>query len=259
MIAMKGLTKGPILLVVAAVLGAPGGQWFSGHKSKAEIERMTPEQRVQEYCREYVRHGWADSDYVKLVESYIFRDPLTSAPHLTSVIDAYEPADRRLGGKERRERCYAVTELVPEVDANVVRLKASTEGREVIAAIRRLAQRLRAAHFDSSAEDDRRRVEYQMVIESLKELEGTNFCDEAVRNTLKLRYKVSLSQRDMLEFADYLISQDPGYPAWSERELYKDWNELNEAGYRRQYVILKNIEPFYKAYLEFIGKAKPSR
>jgi hypothetical protein len=74
MIAMKGLTEGPILLVVGAVLSAPGGQWFGGHKSKAEVERMTPEQRVQEYCREYVRRDWAWFDYGELVESYIFRD-----------------------------------------------------------------------------------------------------------------------------------------------------------------------------------------
>jgi hypothetical protein len=72
--AMKRMAVCPLALMASVVLAALPGQWFSRHKSKAEVERMTPEQRVQEYCREYVRRDWAWFDYGELVESYIFRD-----------------------------------------------------------------------------------------------------------------------------------------------------------------------------------------
>jgi hypothetical protein len=42
-------------------------QFSMRHKSEAEIARMTPEQRVEEYCLEYLRHAIVDSDYGDLL------------------------------------------------------------------------------------------------------------------------------------------------------------------------------------------------
>jgi len=43
---------------------------------KGEIARMTPEQRAEEYCREYGRHGYSDSEYLDLLGHYIDRNGL---------------------------------------------------------------------------------------------------------------------------------------------------------------------------------------
>ena len=54
-----------------------------------------------------------------------------------------------------------------------------------------------------------------------------------------------------------MISQDPYYPSWSDREEYKDLTQHNEAGNPIWYVIMKKPERFYNAYFEY--KAKRAR
>jgi len=80
--------------------------------------------------------------------------------------------------------------------------------------------------------------------------------DISIKDTLELKYKIRLSRREMLGFVEYLISKDPAYPNWSQTEWYKDWSDVNEHGVPQQYIIVKNIEPFYKAYLEYKAKNK---
>jgi hypothetical protein len=229
---------------------------FSGHKSEAEIARMTPEQHVKEHCREYVRHGLVDSDYGDLIERYLYRDGLKAVPYLAMIIDEYDPTRAIAKSHEMAQRAYACTTFLPQLDANVVRLRASVEGKKVIEAMRKLLERMRAAHFDTDEIYDRRNT-YEILVAGLKEVEGINYCDEAIRSTLKLRYHISLSDKELLDFTNHLMSKDPYYPSWSDREEYKDLTQRNEAGNPIWYVIMKKPERFYEAYLQY--KAKSAR
>ncbi|HXG65630.1 MAG TPA: hypothetical protein VNO70_11020 [Blastocatellia bacterium] len=234
---------------------ALGTQW-SGHKSEAEVSKMTPERRVEEYCREYVRHGLLHSDYRDLIKRYISLDAIRAVAHVAKILDEYDPTRPVGRSREKVERTDDAIALLPQLDANVVRLRASGEGRTAIEVIRRLMEKMRAAHFDTAEPSDYNQSRYKVLVIYLKELEGINGCDRAIQNTLKLRYKISLSDKELLDFVNHLISQDPYYPGWSEREEYKDLTQRNEAGYPLWFVIVKNPEPFYQAYLKYQARDK---
>jgi hypothetical protein len=142
------------------------------------------------------------------------------------------------------------------IDANVMRLRASADGRTAILAMKQLSQNMLAAHFDQDEDNDQNRRRYGLLTATVEELEGIAGCDRAIQNTLRLRYKIQFSEGELLRFVDYLITEDPLYPAWSAREEYKDLTQRNSAGYPIWYLIMKKPEPFYTAYLQFKAKSK---
>ena len=241
---LSGILLGEITTVFCAQFG-------NGHKSETQIARMTPEQRVEEACQEYARHGLADSGYQDLLESYISHDGLKAVAQLAKIVNDYDPT--RPDGAERNLRSEASEGFLGYIDGNVFRLRASDEGRRAIEAMRALLGRMLRAHFDTDDSYDRRN-RYQILVHSLKEIEDNSACDEAIRNTLKLHYKISLSDQELSHFTRYLILQDPNYPSWSEREEFKDMARRNEAGNPIWYVIMKNPERFYNAYVQYKGK-----
>jgi hypothetical protein len=250
---LKSIFSFFVLVIATDVLCAQLG---SGHKSEAEIVRMTVEQHIEEYWRENSRHQWHDN-YQDLIESYISRDGLKAVPCLAKVIDEYDPTRRETRSKRRGDRCGMAGELLGRLDANVVRLRASEIGRAAIGAMRRAVQRMQGAHFDAAASYEYEDNLYQLSLATLRELEGSNDCDGAIKHTLELRYKISLSDKEMLDFVEYMISLAPDYPSWSQREEFKDMNQRNQAGNHIWYLILKTPEPFYKVYLQY--KAKVSQ
>ena len=248
------------LMLLADSPGYFCAQFGSGHKSEAQIARMTPEQRVEEYCRESLRHRHdLDDNYWDLLHTYVSRDGIKAVPQLVKIIDEYNPTQPNSRSRERYDRCDAAWGLLDHLDKNVVRLRGSPseQGRKGIEAMRRLVDRMRAGHFDTATGDEyAKQLRYQATLATVEHMEGINWCDESIRDTLKLRYKISLSDKESLDFTNYMISQDPYYPGWSERELYKDRGDVNETGNPRQYVIVRTAEPFYNAYLHYKAKTK---
>jgi hypothetical protein len=240
----------PLTLILLAFIPQERCPQLFGHKSEAEVARMTPEQRVEESCRHYVRHKFALCDYGDLIEGYVERDGLRAVPYLIKTIDSYDPTRRAARGETRWLRCEHAWMMLDAIDVSVVRLRASDEGRRAIAALKQLAGRMQAAGFDTDAEEHTRWY-YERTVDSIKEMEGLSGADEAIQKTLKLKYKISLSDEKMLDFVNYLIVDDSRYPSQCDREMYKDLADRNEAGNPRQYPIEKNIEVFYKAYLRY--------
>jgi hypothetical protein len=252
-----------MLYVLAAVMigeGVPAfSTGFSKHKSEAEIARMTPQELVEEYCREYIRHRYDVLDaYYQVLQAYIGRDPVKAMHPLALIIDQYDPSTAPGGSKSIGNSADAARELLFHLDQNVIRLRASEEGRQALESIRRLLRRMEAAHFDTADSSEHwTEGRYRLLLTFLKEWEGINECDRAVRNTLKLKHRIELSDQALPGFVTYLIAKDPRYPGWSERENYRDLAQRNDAGYPKQYFILKNPEPFCNAYLEYQARAKP--
>jgi len=221
---------------------------------------MTPERLVDEYCTEYIRHRYDVLDrYRNVLEDYISRDAVNAMLPSARIIDQYDPTTQEGGSKTRGDRADAVWILLLDLDSNFIRLRASEEGRVAIESIRRLVQRMEAAHFDARDEYDYWRHRYNILRDYLQEAEGINYCDEAIRHTLTLKYRKAMSDEALLQFVTYLIAKDSRYPGWSKREQYEDLTQRNEAGNTIGYLIMKNPEPFYNAYLEYQVKFKQHR
>ena len=91
---------------------------------------------------------------------------------------------------------------------------------------------------------------------TLEEITGLNATDEAIQDTLRIKYKIRLGKTALTEFAGFLISSDPTYPSWSERDLIRDYSRINEAGNPAQVFVMKKPDRFYQAYLEFTKRRR---
>ena len=245
------------LALAAQCVSALCAQLGSGHKSEAEIARMTPEQRVEEYCKEYVRHSYWHRAYDDLLEDSIMRDGLNGLPALVRIINEYDPTRREGRSRERNAGSYAAQGLLSMMDHNLVRLRAVDDGRTAVDALSRLCQRMKTAKFDTAEDEGEssRQARYEGTVSALKDLRGISDYDEAIRDSLALRYKIHLSDDDLLSFTNSLMAKDAYYPTWSKTETYKDRTRINKAGYPAQYLIVKDAEPFYKAYLQYKATA----
>ena len=224
------------------------------HKSEAEIVSMTTDQRVQEYCDEYYHHSFWHFDYMALLKKYIHQDGAKILPAVTQIINEFDPTTSKGKTRERDARSYAAEGLLSHVDENIIRLRGSPEGRIAIEAMSRSVQRMLAAHFDTADVNKHEysdRYRYEADRDEVEMMRGLNFYDRAIQDTLRIQYKIKVSDREMLDFVNYLIAQEPGYPSWSTSENYKDLSDRNEAGNPRQYQVLKNSEPLYKAYEKY--------
>jgi hypothetical protein len=256
MLVKRSLRVSGFLILISIGLGVVGlGGQFYHHKSEGDLARMTPEQRAEEYCNEYARHGLYHLEYGELLDRYIFLQPLSVAAQMARIIDAYDPRNKSRS-REKADRAYEACILVTSIDERAIRLRASAEGRTAILAMKQLSQNMLAAHFEKDEDIDQNRRRYELLISWVGEVEGVNYCDQAIENTLRLRYKIQFSEGELIRFVDYLITEDPYYPAWSAREEYKDLTQRNEAGNPIWYLIVKKPEPFYKAYLQFKAKSK---
>jgi hypothetical protein len=241
---------------LALALPQPMGAWAqlsNRHRPDEDIVRMTPDQRVQEYCEEYARHSDGHSKYRHLLADLIMTDGSKAVPALTRFVNEFDPNDRKANNQRRDANCYAAEGLLYQMDQGRVRLRGISEGRIAIDAIKRLAERMKAAHFDREREETEysRPLRYEGTLGGLRSLESINRYDHAIRDTLALRYNIDLSEDDILGFTNSLLSKDPYYPTWSEIELFKDRRKTNEGGYPLQYLIVKDIGLFYQAYLRY--------
>ncbi len=238
-----GQAKSGRLMSALAPLLTPESKKNYKHKSESEIERMTPEERIDEQILEDDNHPlWNSSDdkQSEMIAKYRRLDGAKGLAHLAKLIDSFHPK------RQRSDRSHAAMMMASEIDERVVRLRASSDGREVIKAIERLAARMKDpdSKFESQAEM------------TLKLVSGTNMTDEAIQNSLWLQHRIKLSDQEMLRFTNFLIARDPTYPSWSEQrfERISDANArtVNDLGVAvTQIFVMKNPERFYQAYLTF--------
>jgi hypothetical protein len=73
-----------------------------------------------------------------------------------------------------------------------------------------------------------------------------------------MRYKIKMSDADMLAFSNYLVEHHPEYPSWSTRTSAKDYSRINEAGNPAQVLIMNEPRRYYEAYQAFKAGAKVS-
>jgi hypothetical protein len=155
------------------------------------------------------------------------------------------------------ERLDAASILLLGIDETVVRMRASTEGRTAIAVIKRAIERMRAAGFQNDPDlDYEKQARYESSVDAVQRMEGLNGLDTAIGDTPRIKFKIRLTDQQLLDFVNYLISKDPYYPNGVGKDVYKDFDDLNEAGNPRQYPVVVDNEPFYKAYREYKARTK---
>jgi hypothetical protein len=238
-----GKAKAGRLMSALEPLLTPESRKNYEHKSESEIARMTPEQRIDEQILEDDIHPlWnsRDDTQSEMIPKYRRLDGAKGLPHIARLIDSYHPK------RKRSDRSHAALMMASQIDERVVRLRASAGGREVIAAIERLA--VRSKDPDST---------FQSIAETtLKFVSGANMTDEAIQNSLWLQHRIKLSEQEMLRFTNFLISRDPTYPSWSEQKFERisdaKAREVNDLGVPvTQIFVMKNPQRFYQPYLTF--------
>jgi hypothetical protein len=232
------------------------------HKSEAEIARMTPAQRVDEWVNEEVHHGFdLDDDHSGLIKKYVLRDRLAALPRMIEIMNEYDPTRFREGKGRRGERFDACWLMLSYIDRRAVRLRASEEGRRAMDALERAINRMRAADYGQKDQHEwEQHGRFELALTYLNEAKGINLTDLAIMDTFWVRHKIEMSEQELLTFSNFLVARDPTYPSWSEQDFIKDYTRLNEAGNPFQRNIMKQPERYYEAYLEFkkqIGSVAP--
>lgn len=223
------------------------------HKTESEIARMTPAERVDEFAEEQANHKYDFLDEQgSLIEKYIWRDGLSALPRLIEIMDEYDPtrASGRRGHKG--ERFDAMWMLLADLDNHVVRLRVSEEGRRAAEALERAIRRMRAAGYGRKEQHEwEQHGRFDLAVLSLKGVKGINSTDHAIRETLRLGYKILLSDEEFLALSNFMTAHYPEYPGWSERNFIKDDTRINAVGVPSRALIMKKPERFYEAYSEF--------
>jgi hypothetical protein len=246
-----------LLLIILMAHPALCAQFGSDHKSEEQIARMTPDQRVKEYCREHTQHLFpSHREYVALLTKHLRQDGIKVTPQVIREIEAYDPTRRESAGEQKFRRYEGANFILDVLDVKVFRVRAFEEGRKAIEAIRRSIEQMRVARFDK-AKDEKygMNLRYQLSLSYLEHLEGLSRTDEGIQDTLKHEYGITLSDGELSDFVNYLISQDPYYPGWSEREMRKE-DPRNASS--KWLFLYKNPEQFHQAYMEYkANSAKP--
>jgi hypothetical protein len=83
--------------------------------------------------------------------------------------------------------------------------------------------RMRAAGYGQSDQDDwDRHGRFDSVVDRIKFSKGINSKDRAIKETLRIIYKVNLSEAETLELSNFLTDRYPDYPSWSDLKNYFD-------------------------------------
>jgi hypothetical protein len=232
---------------------AAQAQWYR-HKSEAQIAAMTPAQRVDEYVKESIKHyrNALDDDHADLIQKYVWFDSLKALPRIIEVMDEYDPTTRSGRSKNKDVRFDVARGMLNDLDNNVLRIRASEEGKRAIDALERAIKRMQSAGYGvKKGGFDWHYSALNIAIGDLKSLKGVNGKDHSIQDTFRFRYKEKLSDSELLEFSNYLTEYFSEYPGWSKGKLTKDDTDIAPDGLPYMNIMLEKPERFYEAYLEF--------
>lgn len=218
------------------------------HKSAAVIEAMTPEQRVIEYCTDYVSHGpHLPSEYTKVLDKALFNDGIKVFPSLIKIFDEFEPNTMKFGVDKSYRYYEGAIFILGNMDSLAFRVRNIEGGADVISALQKAIERMRTVRNNKNKYlAEKVGVRLRISENILSGLVGQNLSDECVMYTLKKRYNISLTATEQYEFINYLAAQIPYYPSKGERVYRKKEQEC-------EYV---NADLFHEAYLAYKATKK---
>src|SRR5262245_8682706 len=193
-----------LLLVILMARPAPCAQFGSGHKSEEQIARMTPDQRVEEFCKEHARHTFSfpfHDEYENLLYDYLSKDGLKVTPQVIREIEVYDPTRRDEADQQKFRRYEAAVFILSNFEENLFRVRAFEEGRKAIEALKQMSERLRIAQSRSKEKDEyemgRR---YRLNLLYVKMLAGNCSKDTDIQRTLRIKYNINLTDDELSAF-----------------------------------------------------------
>ena len=227
-------------------------------KSVAELQAMSPRELVDERVKsnpwDSFDSYFAGAEYERSIEELIRKAGIKALPVISEYFESYDHNNR----SECTEVRFAiVSRLASDIDRFDFRLRGTKEGQSAIDSLERALQRIMIAEPGLSFINGSEGRHQPGAFIVLKELKGINGADRHIADTFWVCYKIKLSENELLEFTNYLISRDRKYPAWSESKLIKDYSRINEAGNPSQVYIFDKPKPYYDAYLDFKKYLRP--
>jgi len=205
-------------------------------KSEKEILTMTPRQLVEEdvqseiHTPEYISKA---ADYGQLTNKYLRKNALVVLPILTEYINAYDPTKRASCDEVRYS---TASHRLWSIDLATLRLRGVYDGKLAINAVKNAIDRMKKAGFEAPGVQS----PLSGSLLDLPQLTGTNIRDYQIRDTLRTKNHVEMSDEEFENFVEYLISIDPRYPSWSRLE----------PGYKVR-PLLVDSRRFLQAYRQF--------
>lgn len=207
------------------------------HKTVAEIQSMTSKQKIEELVNEQSHHMPDIDDYsMTILTPEIRKDGSKALSPLSQYLLDYEPSDPCADIK-----ILVVVMVASDLDSFVFRVRTSTDGQDLIRGLTATSVRMQAS---PQPKGSGRASFVDLVERTITQLRSINAKDEEIRQTLESQWGVKLSNSDLVGFVDFLIADDPTYPAWSQ---IVDGPPPH---------VLKNGEPFHKAYIRFLNSRR---
>ncbi len=212
------------------------------HKSEAEIAAMTPRQLIDEELKKELHIDSFDSysalaDYGWLINQFIRKAGIKVLPILTEHMNAYEP---KSASRCEENRFFVAFKTAHDIDGVVIRLRGTNEGLATIEALDGALRRMKDTGSDKP--EHAQHKEYKAYMEHQERLRGGNLTDGIIRDTLRVKHNIQMSDEELLEFSNFLTGLDPTYPSWSEMGEYS------------APMVLKDSKRYYEAYLKFKEK-----
>jgi hypothetical protein len=227
--------------VKSAALGAVCLEKNYKPKTESELAAMTPRQLIDELVKtnpESFDTYSEIADYETSIDKLVRKAGAGALPVLIDYMNAFEPQS----ASECEELRFAiVNRTAHDLDRFEFRLRGSKAGQQAIGAFERAIERMEKA--------DKGIIEYRNLF--LRELKGVNEADKAIRDTLWILSKIEVSDGELAELSNFLVSRDATYPSWSERSFIKDYSRTNASGDPFQVFTLKKPERYYEAYLQY--------
>lgn len=219
-------------------------------KSKTELSAMLPRELIDELIK--INPNSFDSysalaDYEDLIAKFVHKAGVKVLPVISEYIDSY---DHKKRSECTELRLAIVSRLASDIDRFDFRLRGTKEGLLLIDSLERALQQIVTDEPGTSFFNGSKGRHQPAAFIFLPELKGRNEVDRSIVDTFRVRYKITLSESEIVDLTNYLILQDPKYPAWSKTKLFKDDSMVNKAGNPMHFNVFKNPKPFYKAYLE---------
>ena len=213
-------------------------------KSEAELAAMTSRQLIEEMVKNspYSFKSYREwSDYEHSIDRKISNaGGVQLLPLLTEYINAFEPPSA--SACDRARFSYARRKL-GDIDGAQFRLRGTTEGQSAIDAFEQAIERMEKIEVNKNTNDERKLY--------LDQIKGINRVDDAIHDTFLVKKKIKLSDKELLEFSNFLVERDPTYPTWSVMDSERDNSRIDEEGIAPEVLILEEPQRFYEAYQEF--------
>lgn len=209
-------------------------------KTDAELSAMSPAELIAEKVRSQMYPVADHLDYAfSTIGKIVRKNPVKYMPALTEIADNYNPDN---ASQCERLRFFVAYKTASDIDEMMIRLRGTREGLSTIEALEGALRRMKELGFDNSHHI--RRVDYDTYLQYFRILRGISSFDKIIRETLRTKKNVDMSDEELLEFSNFLVVLDPTYPVWSETVEYQG------------HTVLKKPERYFKAFFKFQSKSQ---